>query len=156
MAVVICEHDPDVQCSLLRRRAFTGKHGLLTIICSSWAPAGPPSLLRSATGNLNLFGLRCSIADILSRERSYSTKAWKFTYTHEAFVIEQDDEGSRLAEICCKIGISATTYFHWKKKYAGLMPKEMQPLPELQDENGSLKKTVAGPDAGSRNVASCH
>ena len=38
---------------------------------------------------------------------------------------------------------SQATYFNWKKKYAGLMPSEMRPLRELEDENSRLKKIVA-------------
>jgi putative transposase len=53
------------------------------------------------------------------------------------------EEGTPAAEICRKAGISQATYFNWKKKYAGLMPSEMQRLRELEDENSRLKKIVA-------------
>ena len=36
-----------------------------------------------------------------------------------------------------------STYFNWRKKYAGLMPSEMKRLRELEDENGRLKRIVA-------------
>jgi len=53
------------------------------------------------------------------------------------------EEGTPVAEICRKAGISQATYFNWKKKYAGLMPSEMKKLRELEDENRRLKKIVA-------------
>ena len=70
-------------------------------------------------------------------------KASKFTDAQKAFVIKQGEEGTPVAEICRKVGISQATYFNWKKKYAGLMPSEMRRLRDLEDENGRLKKIVA-------------
>lgn len=70
-------------------------------------------------------------------------KASKFTDAQKAFVIKQGEEGTPVAEICRKAGISQATYFNWKKKYAGLMPSEMRRLHELEDENSRLKKIVA-------------
>lgn len=70
-------------------------------------------------------------------------KASKFTDAQKAFVIKQGEEGTPVAEVCRKAGISQATYFHWKKKYAGLLPTEMRRLRELEEENGRLKKIVA-------------
>lgn len=69
-------------------------------------------------------------------------KASMFTDAQKAFVIKQGEEGTPVAEICRKVGISQATYFNWKKKYAGLMPSEMRRLRELEDENGRLKRIV--------------
>ena len=57
--------------------------------------------------------------------------------------IRQGEEGTPVADICRKAGISQATYFNWKKKYAGLMPSEMKRLRELEEENGRLKRIVA-------------
>ena len=70
-------------------------------------------------------------------------KASKFSDAQKAFIIKQGDEGTPVAEICRKAGISQATYFNWKKKYAGLLPTEMRRLKQLEDENGRLKKIVA-------------
>jgi putative transposase len=70
-------------------------------------------------------------------------KASKFTDAQKAFIIRQGDEGTSVAEICRKAGISQATYFNWKKKYTGMMPSEMKRLRELEDENGRLKRIVA-------------
>ena len=70
-------------------------------------------------------------------------KATKFTDAQKAFVIKQGEEGTPVAEIFRKAGISQATYFNWKKKYAGLMQSEMRRLRELEDENGRLKRIVA-------------
>lgn len=70
-------------------------------------------------------------------------KASKFTDAQNAFVITQGEEGTPVAEICRKAGISQATYFNWTKRYAGLMPSEMRRLRDLEDENGRLKQIVA-------------
>ncbi|MDZ4066619.1 MAG: IS3 family transposase, partial [Tabrizicola sp.] len=70
-------------------------------------------------------------------------KASKFSDAQKAFIIKQGDEGTPVAEICRKAGISQATYFNWKKKYAGLLPTEMKRLKQLEDENARLKKIVA-------------
>lgn len=70
-------------------------------------------------------------------------KASSFTDAQKAFVIKQGEEGTPVAEVCRKAGISQAAYFNWKKKYAGLLPTEMRRLRELEEENGRLKKIVA-------------
>jgi putative transposase len=78
----------------------------------------------------------------LGEERN-RMKASKFTDAQKAFIIKQGDEGTPMAEICRKAGISQATYFNWKKKYAGLLPTEMKRLKQLEDENVRSKKIVA-------------
>ena len=70
-------------------------------------------------------------------------KASKFTDAQKAFIVKQGDEGTTVAEICRKAGISPATYFNWKKKYEGLMPSEMRRLRDLEVENNRLKRIVA-------------
>jgi putative transposase len=69
-------------------------------------------------------------------------KASKFSEAQIAFVLKQADDGSAVAEVCRKTGISLATHFNWKK-YAGLMPSEMKRLRQLEDENAKLKRIVA-------------
>lgn len=47
-------------------------------------------------------------------------KASKFSEAQIAFV--QAEDGSAVAEVCRKAGISEATFYNWRKKYAGLMP----------------------------------
>jgi len=70
-------------------------------------------------------------------------KASKFSAGQKAFILEQDDDGVPVAEICRKAGISQSTYFGWRKKYAGLLPDEMRRLTALEDETSRLKKILA-------------
>ena len=70
-------------------------------------------------------------------------KASKFTESQIAFVLKQGDEGTVVAEIYRKAGISQATYFNWKKKFGGLLPSEVKRLRQLEEENGRLKRIVA-------------
>lgn len=70
-------------------------------------------------------------------------KASKFTETQIAFVLKQAEDGTPVAEVCRKAGISDATFYNWRKKYAGLMPSEMRRLRQLEDENAKLKRIVA-------------
>lgn len=70
-------------------------------------------------------------------------KASNFSDAQKAFIIKQGEDGTPVAEICRKAGISQATYFNWKKKYDGLLPTEMKRLKQLEDENGRLRKLVA-------------
>lgn len=70
-------------------------------------------------------------------------KASKFSEAQIAFVLKQADEGTTVAEVCRKTGVSQATFYNWRKKYAGLLPSEMKRLRQLEDENSCLKKIVA-------------
>jgi putative transposase len=56
---------------------------------------------------------------------------------------QQAEDGTAIREVCRTAGISEATFYAGRKKYAGLMPSEMQRLRQLEDENGKLKKLVA-------------
>ena len=70
-------------------------------------------------------------------------KASRFTDAQKAFIIRQGEDGTPVAEICRKAGISQATYFNWKKKYDGMMPSDMKRMRELEQENARLKRIVA-------------
>jgi len=70
-------------------------------------------------------------------------KASKFTEAQFAFVLKQADEGTSVAEVCRKAGISEATFYVWRKKYGNLLPTEMKRLRQLEDENAKLKRIVA-------------
>ncbi|KLF20550.1 transposase [Klebsiella aerogenes] len=69
----------------------------------------------------------------------------KTRYTEEqiAFALKQAETGTRVREVCRKMGISEATFYNWKKKFAGLGVTELRRLRQLEDENQRLKKLVA-------------
>jgi len=52
-------------------------------------------------------------------------------------------QGSTIAVICKKIGISDFTYYRWRKEYGGMRVDQARRLKELEQENTRLKKVVA-------------
>ena len=70
-------------------------------------------------------------------------KVSKYSEAQIAFVLKQAEDGSAVAEVYRKTGISEATFYNWRKKYAGLMPSEMKRLRQLEDENAKLKRIVA-------------
>jgi putative transposase len=70
-------------------------------------------------------------------------KKTKFTEQQIAFALRQAETGTRIAEVCRKMGISDATFYNWRKKYGGLGVPELRRLRQLEEENRQLKKLVA-------------
>lgn len=70
-------------------------------------------------------------------------KKSKFTETQIAFALRQAEQGTRIAEVCRKMGISEATFYNWKKKYGGIGVPELRRLRQLEEENRRLKQLVA-------------
>lgn len=70
-------------------------------------------------------------------------KRSKFTEEQIAFALKQAETGTKVAEVCRKMGISEATFYNWKKKFGGLGPSELRRLKQLEEENRQLKKLVA-------------
>ena len=70
-------------------------------------------------------------------------KTSRFTEEQIAFAIKQNDLGTRVEEICRKMGISEATFYKWRHKYAGLGSSELKKLEHLDEENSKLKRLVA-------------
>ncbi len=52
-------------------------------------------------------------------------------------------QGETIAAISKKIGVSAHTYYRWRKEYGGLRIEQAKKLKSLEKENAQLKKLVA-------------
>ena len=70
-------------------------------------------------------------------------KKSKFTEAQIAFALKQAETGTRVDEICRKMGISEATFYIWKKKFGGLGITELRRLRQLEEENSKLKQIVA-------------
>jgi len=70
-------------------------------------------------------------------------KKSKFSEEQIAFALRQAESGTRVAEVCRKMGIAEQTFFRWKKKYGGLGVSELRRLRQLEEENRQLKRLVA-------------
>jgi putative transposase len=70
-------------------------------------------------------------------------KKSRFTEEQIAFALKQAETGTRIDEICRKMGICDATFYEWRQKYGGLGPSELRKLKLLEEENSKLKLTVA-------------
>jgi transposase-like protein len=52
-------------------------------------------------------------------------------------------QGSTIAVVCRKIGITDKTYYRWRKDYGGMRVDQARRLKKLEQENSRLKKVVA-------------
>lgn len=70
-------------------------------------------------------------------------KKSKYTEQQIAFALKQAETGTRVAEVCRKMGVTEQTFYRWKKKYGGLTGSELRRLKQLEEENRKLKRMVA-------------
>ena len=56
-----------------------------------------------------------------------------------AFALKQAETGTRIDEICRKMGISDATFYKWRQKYGGLGLSELRKLKQLEEEKSKLK-----------------
>ncbi len=52
----------------------------------------------------------------------------RFTEEQIAYALRQNDSGITVKEIGRTMGVSQNTFYHWKKKYAGLGGKQVATL----------------------------
>ena len=74
--------------------------------------------------------------------------AWKRHSDEDALKILREIEvhlhdGMDVAGACRQAGISAQTYYYWRKKFGGLGRPQLAEMKALKKENDRLKKIVA-------------
>jgi len=75
--------------------------------------------------------------------RIFSMKRSRFTDQQIAFALQQAEQGTAVAEVTRKMGISEQTFYRWKKKFGGLRIDQAKRLKELEKENSRLKRLLA-------------
>ena len=90
-----------------------------------------------------------SLHGVFPRPAARITHPLTEIFLQRCFILRQAEEGTAVGEVCRKAGISETTYYNRRKKYAGLMPSEPGLMPSkmkrprlLEEENGKLKRIV--------------
>lgn len=58
-------------------------------------------------------------------------------------VLQEQEAGAKVADLCRRHGISEATFYSWKSKYGGMSVSEAKRLRALEEENRRLKKLVA-------------
>jgi putative transposase len=47
-------------------------------------------------------------------------KKSKYTEEQIAYALREAETGTKVSEVCRKIGVAEATFYNWKKKYGGL------------------------------------
>jgi putative transposase len=70
-------------------------------------------------------------------------KKSRFTEEQIVAALKLAEAGSKVGEVCRKMGISEQTFYRWKQKYGGMEVSDARRLKALEEENRRLKKLVA-------------
>ena len=70
-------------------------------------------------------------------------KKSRFTETQIVRILNEHESGKKTADICREYGVSAATFYNWRKKYGGMGKSQLQELKGLEKENTRLKRIVA-------------
>jgi putative transposase len=75
----------------------------------------------------------------------------RFTESQIVSILKDGEAGVPIVELVRKLGITRTTYFRWKAKYAGATVADLKRMKELEAENTKLKRMYA--DLALENAA---
>ena len=64
----------------------------------------------------------------------------KFTESQIVPILAEGESGFAVGDVCRKHGISNSTYYQWKSKYAEVSANELK---RIKAENGKLKRMYA-------------
>lgn len=70
-------------------------------------------------------------------------KTTRFSESQIIGILNEQQQGVKVADLCRKHGISEATFYNWKSKYGGMTVDELKRLKELEQENFRLKRIVA-------------
>ena len=70
-------------------------------------------------------------------------KRSRFSEEQVAYALRQAESGTPVGDVCRQLGVSAATFYAWKKKYGHLGATELRRMRQLEDENTRLKRLVA-------------
>jgi putative transposase len=67
----------------------------------------------------------------------------RFTEEQIVAILKEAEAGVPVADLLRRYGISRSTYFIWRSKYAGTTVAELRRMKELEAENTRLKRMYA-------------
>ena len=69
----------------------------------------------------------------------------KKRYTEEQIIkaLKEQAAGSKVEDICRRLGVSQGTFYNWRSKFGGMEINDAKRLRELESENNKLKKLLA-------------
>jgi putative transposase len=74
-------------------------------------------------------------------------KAGEMTDEQIVGILQEAEKGEKkVADICREKGISANTFYVWKRKFGALQTSDVKRLREIERENARLKRLLAERD----------
>lgn len=70
-------------------------------------------------------------------------KKSNFTEQQIFKILDAQNQGKTVEQICRENGISNGTFYRWKSKYSGMEVSEIKRVKELEQENSKLKRLYA-------------
>ena len=70
-------------------------------------------------------------------------KKTRFTEEQIAAILQEQQAGAKVMDLCRKHGISDATFYTWRTKYHGMGLSEVRRLRQMEEENRRLKRLVA-------------
>ena len=70
-------------------------------------------------------------------------KKSRFTESQLIKMLNEQEQGKSVSDICRTHGISQPTFYNWKSTYSGMSVKQLKKLKELESELSSFKRRYA-------------
>jgi len=70
-------------------------------------------------------------------------KRTRFTESQIIKALRENEAGRTVEEIAREMGIHKTTFYNWRKQYAGMDSSHLKELKSLKEENRKLKQMYA-------------
>ena len=70
-------------------------------------------------------------------------KKSRFSESQIISVLQRNERGEKVKDLCRELQISDATFYNWKAKYGGLSVNQLRRLKELEQENARLKSMYA-------------
>lgn len=70
-------------------------------------------------------------------------KKTRFTETQIIKILNQQEHGKTVGDICREHGISQATFYNWKSKYGGMDANQLRKIKEMEADLATFKKMYA-------------
>lgn len=67
----------------------------------------------------------------------------RFSESQISQALKEHEAGKKTQDICKELGITANTFYLWRKKYGGMDSSMLKKYKELERENARLKQMYA-------------
>jgi putative transposase len=67
----------------------------------------------------------------------------RYTDSQIMAILKQNEDGTKVADLCREHGMSAAQFYQWRSKFGGMDTSMMKRMKELEEENRRLKKMYA-------------